>query len=87
MIRPFHPALCAKMLSAKAQEAGLCLHDIDVGMHTGTEDLPDAYRSIPVRPDDLRHNVVAVNGASHWSSGVPVRPLHVFRSLFRRNRL
>ena len=32
-------------------------------VETGTEDMPDAYRFVPVRPDELRSNIVGVYDA------------------------
>ena len=45
----------------EATDAAGCLHEVQgLQSESGGEDLPDAFRSIPVPPEDLNTNVVAV---------------------------
>ena len=56
MCNAFQPALCAKaLLKAAGGEIGP-----DLRILSGGEDLPNAYRSLPVAEEDLRFNVLAV---------------------------
>ena len=53
----FTPAIYAKALAKEASDAGVSWHRFALEM--GGEDLPDAYRSLPVRPKHLRYNIIA----------------------------
>ena len=53
-----HSVLKASLLEAEKQE---CLEEaVALVFHSGKEDMPDAFRSMPVRREDLRHNNVPI---------------------------
>jgi len=54
------PAVCAQMLCRACERRGQTLMNATGGLVSGTDDLPNAFRAIPVRPSDLWANVVAV---------------------------
>ena len=58
MISAFQPAVVARALAEEARAAGV--PDECVTFMSGTEDMPDAFRSIPVLPEHHRFNVAAV---------------------------
>ena len=55
---PTEPAVMARLLLEENTRCGAKVGDIRI--ESGSEDLPDAYRTIPVKPEHLRYNVVAV---------------------------
>ena len=55
----FQPALHTRLIWEEAQAAGADLAGEHIELETGGEDLPDAFRSIPCRPEDLDVNIVA----------------------------
>ena len=71
-----HPGISAKLIYDS-----LCKEDVDPNsryfhIHTGTEDLPDAYRSMPCSKEDLAANCVAVrNPDTHKCSSCSATPL------------
>jgi hypothetical protein len=57
MCSALQPAIAAKTLQKAADSLG---HPWGLRLQSAGEDLPNAYRSLPVRPEDLRANIVAV---------------------------
>ena len=53
----FTPVIYAKALAKEASDADVSSHSFALEM--GGEDLPDAYRSLPARPEHLRYNIIA----------------------------
>ena len=62
----FQPALCARLVSEEADAAGVDAPTLLQGVTSGCDDLPNAFRAVPGRPEDLWANVVAVR---HPQSG------------------
>ncbi len=54
------PGICAKALLAAATSIGADLAAENILVESGTDDLPDAYRHVPVDPEQLNMHVVAV---------------------------
>ncbi len=54
------PGISAKALVAAAAEADVDLAAENASIESGTDDLPDAYRHVPVAPSQLNVHVVAV---------------------------
>jgi hypothetical protein len=57
---PVQPAVQLRALTAALMERGLTPAQLNQRAETGTEDMPDAYRFVPIRPDELAQNIVAV---------------------------
>ena len=57
---PLQPVLAVKVFLEEARKVGLNLEDLELeSFESGGEDMPDAYRWIPVKPAHLRFNVIA----------------------------
>ena len=57
---PVQPAVQLRALTAALLARGLTPAQLDQRAETGTEDMPDAYRFVPIRPAELSQNIVAV---------------------------
>ena len=55
----FQPGLHVRLIHEEADRAGVDLKAEGIQLESGGEDLPDAFRSIPCRPEDLDINIVA----------------------------
>ena len=51
--RPTQPATQLRALVSG------CIHVTQLRAETGTEDMPDAYRFVPIAPEELAQNVIA----------------------------
>ena len=60
----FQPGLHVRLVHEEANRAGVDLKAEGIELETGGEDLPDAFRSIPCRPEDLDINIVAARDPS-----------------------
>ena len=56
----FQPALCARLVAEEAAHCGPAVLGTLGGLQSGCDDLPNAFRAVPGRPEDLWANVVAV---------------------------
>ena len=45
--------LAAALVAEAAVERSMTLDEVTAGLESGGEDMPNAFRTIPVRPDDL----------------------------------
>ena len=52
------PAVCVRLLADECAKKSQAFEGL--GVEIGGDDLPDAFRHVPVHPDDYRFNVVAV---------------------------
>lgn len=59
MCSAFQPGLHARLVREEAVALGIDVAREELHLETGGEDLPDAFRSIPCRPEDLDINIVA----------------------------
>ena len=66
MCSAFQPAVDARVLAEEADSRGVPAEKLQ--LQSGGDDMPDAFRSIPVLPDHLPLNVAAVRGPDgEWS--------------------
>ncbi|CAE7449963.1 unnamed protein product, partial [Symbiodinium microadriaticum] len=71
------PCLHAQALAAELARQGKCCAEWPDTLATAGEDLPDAYRKIPMRPDHAWACVVAYNDCRDWSSLATETQLYV----------
>ncbi len=57
---PVQPAVQLRALIAALQARGIEPSKLAADAETGTEDMPDAYRFVPIMPAELSQNIVAV---------------------------
>ena len=57
---PLQPVFVAEEIFSVAQEMSVVLRALGMPIESGGEDLPDAYRGTPTRPEDLNVTFVAV---------------------------
>lgn len=58
-----HPAICTRLLERSTQLHGLNLHVLTQGLQSGVEDLPDAFRSIPVAEEYIPFMLFGLSSA------------------------
>ena len=56
---PVQPAVQLRALVAELQSRGIEPASLAADAETGTEDMPDAYRFVPIAPAELSQNIVA----------------------------
>ena len=52
------PGVVVKAVLNEADKKGVLQEAIDAGFASGGEDMPDAFRSIPIKQEHLHHNIV-----------------------------
>ena len=58
------PAVCARLVQQEAERVELKVDELII--MSGSDDLKDAYRRVPVAADQLRLNVVGVHTPDGW---------------------